>query len=317
MGLTNFGNCECYVLTFITIINNFRNFSFLGGLPHAWSSPCLGPGLRAGLKPPLLQQAAFDELVFRVDVMRNVATRENTETNLKINKWSSMPAIPLNSISSQEEEIQEVAGRLEIRVVPKETTNEEIISAPVKITNEISTKPIRDRKTELIEQEIKAISTSNPGSKESITENTVHKPSEIVNEITNNIVQTLDTLPSLDKQLEQLHCVLNVEKYEINHEKPNDLINNEEKILVDNNIGSPLKLVNEMSAKESLVTNEKDVEEEAKNEVNEIVDKKVIENNVKAKRDEVRKCSPCIDLTSHPSVTFVPANSHSQPEIPR
>lgn len=287
-------------------------------MPHAWSSPCLGPGLRSGLKPPLLQQAAFDELVFRVDVMRNVATREILESNLKGNKWSSMPAIALNSISSQEEEIQEVAGRLEIRVVPKETTNEEIISSPVKITNEVSTKPIRDRKTELIEQEIKA--NSNHGSKESITENTIQKQNDIANEIS-NILQKIDTLPSLDKNLEQIHQILNVEKFEITHEQSNnDLIKTDEQKILENNIGSPSKndiLKNEISVKESLCTNEKDVEEEARNEFNDIAEPKPVENNVKTKKEEVKKCSPCIDLTSHPSVTFVPANSNPQPEGPR
>lgn len=286
-------------------------FIFAGGLPHAWSSPSLGPGLRSGLKPPLLQQAAFDELIFRVDVMRNVATRENVETNLKSNKWTSMPAIALNTVSSQEEELQEVAGRLEIRVVPKETSNQEIPSTPVKITNEISVKPMRDRKLDLIEQEIKA--SSNQGSKESITENNTQKHNDIATEIT-NIVKQIDALPLLDKNLEQVHCILNVESFEITHEEKqtNDL--------VENNIPSPSNIiVNEISAKESLVINEKDVVDEPKNDVNEIVDVKPVENNVKPKKDvcAAKKCSPCIDLTSNPLVTFVPAISNQLPEISR
>lgn len=30
---------------------------------------------RSGLEPPLLQQAAFDDIIYTVDVMRSVATR--------------------------------------------------------------------------------------------------------------------------------------------------------------------------------------------------------------------------------------------------
>lgn len=308
----------------------YLNF-FLGGLPHAWSSPCLGPGLRSGLKPPLLQQAAFDELIFRVDVMRNVATRENNadNSNLKIKKWSSMPSIALNSISSQEEEIQEVAGRLEIRVVPKDTKNDDNVT-PVKITNEVSTKPlIRDRKAELIEQEVK--NNSNHGSKESITENTVQKQTEnVINEIA-NIVQKIDSL-NLDKNLEQIHCVLNVEKYELTNEVPQKSTND----LTDKDKNVPdvdlLKMNGtEISPKEFLVNeNEKDIEEipinkiELSNEEH-IPEKKsetipkpeIQENNVKIlPKEEVKKCSPCIDLTSHPGVIFVSGNSNTQPEIP-
>lgn len=110
----------------------------VGGLPRAWSTPCLGPGLRSDLKPPLLQQAAFDDLIFKLDVMRNVATKylqtenaEESKANDTSNKWSSLPAINLNDkeqLRSKDEEqniddyegLQEVAGKLEIRVVPKE-----------------------------------------------------------------------------------------------------------------------------------------------------------------------------------------------------
>lgn len=49
-------------------------------MPRAWSTPSLGPYVRSGLKPPLLQQAAFDDLIFRVDVMRNVASRHMQPT---------------------------------------------------------------------------------------------------------------------------------------------------------------------------------------------------------------------------------------------
>ncbi|XP_017775238.1 PREDICTED: uncharacterized protein LOC108561688 isoform X2 [Nicrophorus vespilloides] len=120
----------------------------VGGLPRAWSTPSLSPFVRVGLKPPLLQQAAFDDLIFRVDVMRNVASRHHqseeaasaaasTMTTRPVvapivvppRRWGSMPTIPLNdkeSFKSNEDDenepegLQEVAGKLEIRVVAKE-----------------------------------------------------------------------------------------------------------------------------------------------------------------------------------------------------
>jgi tau tubulin kinase len=107
----------------------------MGGLPRAWSTPSLGPYVRTGLKPPLLQQAAFDDLIFRVDVMRNVASRhlqeEDEEPKLnEASKWGSLPILNLvdkeelksTEVEDQngEEGLQEVAGKLEIRVVPKE-----------------------------------------------------------------------------------------------------------------------------------------------------------------------------------------------------
>ncbi|XP_018563133.1 tau-tubulin kinase homolog Asator isoform X2 [Anoplophora glabripennis] len=111
----------------------------VGGLPRAWSTPCLGPCVRSSLKPPLLQQAAFDDLIFKVDVMRNVASKhvQSEEVDAaktpaeQSNKWGSLPT--LNLVDNQEEArsngeaeqngdegLQEVAGKLEIRVVPKE-----------------------------------------------------------------------------------------------------------------------------------------------------------------------------------------------------
>ncbi|KAF5284207.1 hypothetical protein FQR65_LT00207 [Abscondita terminalis] len=99
----------------------------MGGLPRAWSTPSLAPTIRSNLKPPLLQQAAFDDLVFRVDVMRNVASRQvPADEDVHRRKWGSSPAvIALDDCVSrkdddEEEEEQEVAGRLQIRVVPKE-----------------------------------------------------------------------------------------------------------------------------------------------------------------------------------------------------
>ncbi|KAL3270773.1 hypothetical protein HHI36_021299 [Cryptolaemus montrouzieri] len=112
----------------------------MGGLPRAWSAPSLGPTIRAGLKPPLLQQAAFDDLVFKVDIMRNVASKQyqsecdvNKDSRQKIPKWRSLPDVCLNDEqgmktpeiddTQNEEGLEEVAGKLEIRVVPKDQTN--------------------------------------------------------------------------------------------------------------------------------------------------------------------------------------------------
>ncbi|XP_030759681.1 tau-tubulin kinase homolog Asator isoform X2 [Sitophilus oryzae] len=118
----------------------------VGVLPRAWSCPALGPLVRRALKPPLLQQAAFDDLVFRVDVMRNVASKQHVavenvdirlQKSLKRDKlagdegsnfykgWVSLPALELPELQGFREEengdegLQEVAGKLEIRVVPK------------------------------------------------------------------------------------------------------------------------------------------------------------------------------------------------------
>lgn len=104
--------------------------------------PSLSPYVRSGLKPPLLQQAAFDDIVFKVDVMRNVASRQMHNRSEDIapvpvrRRWGSLPAIDLfdkkadkdNEEDAQnvEEQLQEVAGKLEIRVVPKEIMTENV-----------------------------------------------------------------------------------------------------------------------------------------------------------------------------------------------
>lgn len=54
--------------------------------------------MRAGLKPPLLQQAAFDDLIYKMDVMRNVGSRHpqpEEENNAPPHKWNSLPALTL------------------------------------------------------------------------------------------------------------------------------------------------------------------------------------------------------------------------------
>ncbi|XP_017155704.1 tau-tubulin kinase homolog Asator isoform X1 [Drosophila miranda] len=46
-------------------------------LPHCWSDPAMGNVLRKDLEPPAVQQAAFDNTVYRMDIARNVCVRES------------------------------------------------------------------------------------------------------------------------------------------------------------------------------------------------------------------------------------------------
>ncbi|EFN88725.1 Tau-tubulin kinase 1 [Harpegnathos saltator] len=94
-----------------------------GALPRAWSVPALAPHVRAYLEAPLVQQAAFDDLLYEVDVMRNVATRYDEPKQTPPVRRSSLPAVAFflpdamfNTPRGEEEE-EAVAGRLEIRVV--------------------------------------------------------------------------------------------------------------------------------------------------------------------------------------------------------
>ncbi|XP_078050960.1 tau-tubulin kinase asator isoform X3 [Augochlora pura] len=95
-----------------------------GALPSAWSVPALAPHVRANLEAPLVQQAAFDDLFYEVDVMRNIATRYDEPRQSPPPRRASVPAVafsPPNTMPStpggEEEEAGAVAGRLEIRVV--------------------------------------------------------------------------------------------------------------------------------------------------------------------------------------------------------
>lgn len=94
-----------------------------GALPRAWSVPALAPHVRAYLEAPLVQQAAFDDLLYEVDVMRNIATRHDEPRQNPPTRRASVPAVafsPPNTMPTTpaaEEEEEAVAGRLEIRVV--------------------------------------------------------------------------------------------------------------------------------------------------------------------------------------------------------
>ncbi|XP_043483044.1 tau-tubulin kinase homolog Asator isoform X2 [Leptopilina heterotoma] len=92
-------------------------------LPRAWSVPALAPHVRDYLEAPLVQQAAFDDLLYEVDVMRNIATRHDEPRESPPRRRASVPAVtfsPTNTVPTTpagDEEEEAVAGRLEIRVV--------------------------------------------------------------------------------------------------------------------------------------------------------------------------------------------------------
>lgn len=98
---------------------------FSGRLPRAWSTPSLSPFVRTGLKPPLLQQAAFDDIVFKVDVMRNVASRhkqdeEEEPNSVHSHKWNSLPVLNVpekqeSKNNEEEEQNGEEEGLQEVR----------------------------------------------------------------------------------------------------------------------------------------------------------------------------------------------------------
>ncbi|XP_015123077.1 tau-tubulin kinase homolog Asator isoform X1 [Diachasma alloeum] len=91
-----------------------------GALPRAWSVPALAPHVRTHLEAPLVQQAAFDDLLYEVDVMWNVAMRHDEPKESAVTRRASVPAVAFTSSGvtmNGEEEEEAVAGRLEIRVV--------------------------------------------------------------------------------------------------------------------------------------------------------------------------------------------------------
>lgn len=138
-------------------IAGIENYTNLEILPNCWSEPTLGNVIRSNLEPPLLQQAAFDDKFYRMDIIRNVGVREQendpeTNENFTINKnlrlkRNSLPNIIFNEtkcieqnyllklsnpdkvnnsiceyqtiVNDPNEEECAVSGRLEIRVVPQ------------------------------------------------------------------------------------------------------------------------------------------------------------------------------------------------------
>lgn len=100
------------------------------GLPRTWSNPQLSSHIRPGLEPPRLQQAAFDDCVYALDVMRNVAVKQEAGAEraperldaLEAERKLSLPVRALNDQASRSDSNsshaqQAVAGRLEIRML--------------------------------------------------------------------------------------------------------------------------------------------------------------------------------------------------------
>ncbi|XP_066599003.1 tau-tubulin kinase homolog Asator isoform X2 [Prorops nasuta] len=163
-------------------------------LPRAWSSPALAAHVRAYLEAPLVQQAAFDDLLYEVDVMRNVATRHDEPRESPPPRRASLPAVafsPLCTMSNTpgvEEEEEAVAGRLEIRVVDATggatvvQTSADREPLPRKLTNGTAGSPVN----------------ANPGPEESVyydaTENRV--VASTANRENSGTVTSSSTVPS-------------------------------------------------------------------------------------------------------------------------
>lgn len=72
------------------------------GLPRVWSCPAIAFHLRSNLQPPLKQQASFDENVYEVDIMRNVAVKQSTEQiETKEERRASLPHVFMSSADIQ------------------------------------------------------------------------------------------------------------------------------------------------------------------------------------------------------------------------
>lgn len=85
-------NKTCYLN--IAGIENYPNLQRV--LPHCWSEPALSNIVRHDLQPPLLQQAAFDDTVFKLDIMRNIAHREINSESQRSSHRNSLPNIMYN-----------------------------------------------------------------------------------------------------------------------------------------------------------------------------------------------------------------------------
>lgn len=284
-----------------------------GGLPRAWSTPSLGPYVRSGLKPPLLQQAAFDDLVFRVDVMRNVASRhlqdqdqpdEELPKITETSKWNSLPILNLLDIqdlksqnpeeidetNENDEGLQEVAGKLEIRVVPKENVPKMEEKPIVKL----------ERTKSILKQ----------SSKERNEGQEIHSPKReqitFAPEVDED--EKMKKRVSLETEEIQIKEPENEEKKSESSTSETEQKNSEKKPEIVNNCQratlKPIeKLKNNLvSASESSSSTGDKLEQNLKN----------VRNSIEKKNLEVKErvqCSPSVDLTTNPAVTFVSAAS--------
>lgn len=70
------------------------------GLPRCWSCPTISLHIRSHLKPPLKQQASFDENVYEVDVMRNVAAKQKLNEEIVPPSDERRTSLPYLNVST-------------------------------------------------------------------------------------------------------------------------------------------------------------------------------------------------------------------------
>lgn len=92
-------NKNCFLN--IAGIENYPNLQRV--LPHCWSDPALSNNVRCDLQPPLLQQAAFDDIIYKLDIMRNIAHRETNSESQRSSHRNSLPNI-MHKYSTQTED---------------------------------------------------------------------------------------------------------------------------------------------------------------------------------------------------------------------
>ncbi|GBN10396.1 Tau-tubulin kinase Asator [Araneus ventricosus] len=82
------------------------------GLPRCWSCPTISLFIRSDLKPPLKQQASFDENVYEVDVMRNVAAKQLADDPVHVDcRRNSLPFIHTSKALTKENSINSEENR--------------------------------------------------------------------------------------------------------------------------------------------------------------------------------------------------------------
>ncbi|XP_023302078.2 tau-tubulin kinase homolog Asator isoform X1 [Lucilia cuprina] len=97
-------------------IAGIENYAQLqASIPQCWSEPAMGNALRRDLEPPIVQQAAFDNIVYRMDITRNVCVREvyseAAATNIVPPDATSNVGLFNNSIHNPATEVEDLAAR--------------------------------------------------------------------------------------------------------------------------------------------------------------------------------------------------------------
>ncbi|XP_054709299.1 uncharacterized protein LOC129219005 [Uloborus diversus] len=89
---------------FFQMGNLFSSGQSAQGLPRCWSCPTISLHIRSHLQPPLKQQASFDESVYEVDVMRNVAAKQTSVESVfsSDERRTSLPHISASDALSEE-----------------------------------------------------------------------------------------------------------------------------------------------------------------------------------------------------------------------